>query len=68
MNRSDRKPSNGILHVKGTMRGVAVNHTTCDEYGHRSFCSHVFLNKDDFMKFIVANYWNRPTNPNGGDT
>ncbi len=68
MERKDRKASIGVLRVKGTMRGVAVSRTTCDRYGKRTAVAGVFTNKSDFVRFVVENYWGKPTNPNGGDT
>lgn len=68
MNKRDRKKSVGMLRLKGTMRGVSVSSTGCDKHGHRSSSVSIFTNKNDFMKFIIENYWGKPTNPNGGDT
>ena len=68
MNKRERKKSFGTLRLKGALRGVAYFRTECDEYGHRSVSGGTFHNKTDFMKFIVAHYWGKPTNPNGGDT
>lgn len=68
MNRRDRKQSVGILRISGTLDGILASRTECDEHGHKSYCGGIFRNKDDFMKFIVAHYWGKPTNPNGGDT
>ena len=68
MNKKDRKKSVGMLRLKGTLNGVSVSRTECDKHGYRSSIGAIFTNKNDFMKFIVANYWGKPTNPNGGDT
>ena len=68
MDKRKRKASPGTLRIKGALRGVAVSRTECDEHGHRSVTGGVFANKNDFMRFILAHYWGKPTNLNGGDT
>jgi hypothetical protein len=64
----NRTESPGVLKLKGNLNGVSVLRVSCDADGKRSVHARTFNNFNEFMSFVCANYWGKPTSPNGGDT